>query len=67
MKQFFLSFAMIIIMGVSVMAQPRATKVQLHLVPNHSDALYSVGEQAKVKVMVTDCGMALNDVIVNFK
>lgn len=67
MKQFFLSFAMMIIMGVSVMAQPRATKVQLHLVPNHSDALYSVGEQAKVKVMVTDCGMALNDVVVNYE
>ena len=49
------------------MAQPRATKVQLHLVPNHSDALYSVGEQAKVKVMATDCGMALNDVVVNYE
>lgn len=67
MKQFILSFAMMIIMGVSVMAQPRATKVQLHLVPDHSDALYRVGEQAKVKVMATDCGMALNDVVVNYE
>ena len=49
------------------MAQPRATKVQVNIVPNHSNALYRVGEQAKVKVMVTDCGMALNDAVVNYE
>ena len=67
MKQFILSFAMMIIVGMSVMAQPRATKVQVNIVPNHSNALYRVGEQAKVKVMVTDCGMALNDAVVNYE
>lgn len=67
MKQFFLSFAMIIIMGVSVMAQPRATKVQVYLVPNHADALYKIGENAKVKVSVTDCGMALSDVVIKYE
>lgn len=67
MKQHFISFAMMIIMGVCAMAQPRATKVQLYLVPDHADALYQVGEQAKVKIMATDCGMALNDVVVSYE
>ena len=67
MKQFFLSIAVIVLASVSAMAQPRATKVQLHLVPNHSDALYHVGEQAKVKIMATDCGMALNNVEINYE
>ena len=67
MKQIFLSFALILIMGMNALAQPRATKVQLHLVPDHSDALYKVGEQAKVKVWATDCGMAMNDVVINYE
>ena len=67
MKHFFLSLAMIIFMGVSVVAQPRATKVQVHLIPDHADALYKVGESAKVKVMATDCGMAMEDVVVNYE
>lgn len=67
MKQLFLSLVFIAIMGVSAIAQPRATKVQLHLVPNHADALYKAGENAKVKIMATDCGMALNDVVVNYE
>ncbi len=67
MKQFFLSFAMIIVMGMCVVAQPRATKVQLHLVPDHANALYKIGEQAKVKVTATDCGMALNNVDINYE
>ena len=67
MKQILLSFAMILVMGMGAIAQPRATKVQLHLVPNHCDALYKVGEQAKVKVWATDCGMAMNDVVINYE
>lgn len=67
MKQLFLSFAMIIVMGVSAVAQPRATKVQVYLVPDHADALYRVGENAKVKVSATDCGMALSDIVVNYE
>ncbi len=67
MKQFSLSFVLIIIMGLCAIAQPRATKVQLHLVPDHANALYKAGENAKVKIMATDCGMALNDVVVNYE
>lgn len=67
MKHFLLSFAMIIVMGVSVVAQPPATKVQVYLVPDHADALYRVGENAKVKVSATDCGMALSDIVVNYE
>ena len=58
---------MIILMGVCVMAQPRATKVQLYLIPDHADALYKTGENAKVKIVATDCGMALNDAVVNYE
>ncbi len=67
MKQFFLSFSLIIVIGMCAIAQPRATKVQLHLIPNHANALYKVGENAKVKIMATDCGMALNDIVVNYE
>ena len=67
MKQLFLSFALILVIGVCAIAQPRVTKVQLHLVPNHANALYKVGENAKVKIMATDCGMALNDMVVNYE
>lgn len=58
---------MIILIGVGVMAQPRATKVQLHLIPDHANALYKTGESAKIKIIATDCGMALNDVVVNYE
>ena len=67
MKQIFLSFALILIMGMNALAQPRATKVQIHLVPDHSDALYETGDRAKVKVRVTDCGMAMKNVVVNYE
>ncbi len=67
MKLFFVSLVMMIIVGVSAMAQPRAAKVQLYLFPDHVDALYKTGEKAKVKVMATDCGMSLNDVVVNYE
>ena len=67
MKQFSLSFVLIIIMGLCAIAQPRATKVQLHLVPDHANALYKAGENAKVKIMATDCGMALNDDSTHYK
>lgn len=67
MKQIFLSFALILIMGMNALAQPRATKVQIHLVPDHSDALYETGDRAKVKVWVTDCGMVMKNVVVNYE
>lgn len=67
MKHIFLSFALIFVISIGSMAQPRASKVELHLVPDHSNALYATGESAKIKVVATDCGMALNDVSINYE
>lgn len=52
---------------LSVYAQPVVKKVQLHLVPNHEDAIYRIGEQVKFKVIALDCGVMLNDVQVNYE
>ena len=53
------------LLGVS--AQPVIKKVQVALIPNHADALYKVGEQAKFKVVAMDCGIALNDVTIDYE
>ncbi len=60
MKRFSLILTLLAAFAVSVVAQPRVSKVQLILVPNHADALYSVGEKATMKLIALDCGMALN-------
>lgn len=53
------------VLGVS--AQPVIKKVQVALIPDHADALYKVGEQAKFKVVAMDCGIALNDVTIDYE
>lgn len=57
----------VLTMVINAIAQPRATKVQLTIIPDHIDALYKVGEQVKFKVIATDCGMALNDATINYE
>ena len=52
---------------MSVWAQPRISKVQLVLVPDHSDALYRAGEKVKIKVIALECGVALNDIAVDYQ
>ncbi len=62
---FILAFVLSIVFNMP--AQPRASKVQLTLIPDHADALYNVGEQVKFKVIATDCGMALNDIAIDYE
>lgn len=59
MKHLSAIFAFIILCTIGAIAQPRATKVQLILVPDHADALYTSGEDAKFKITALDCGMPL--------
>ena len=42
---------------LGVCAQPSLKKVQIHLVPDHENAIYRLGEQAKFKVIALDCGI----------
>ena len=65
MRHFILSVCLLI--ASLAFAQPRQSKIQLLLVPNHSDALYHVNEKASVKVVATNCGMALNDITIDYQ
>ena len=56
-----------VLTAVLLMAQPGVSKVQLILVPDHADALYGAGEQAKMKLIALDCGMALNGAVVDYE
>lgn len=58
---------LMIVIGACAVAQPRASKVQLILVPDHSNALYQAGEDVKMKIIALDCGMALNNATVAFE
>lgn len=48
-------------------AQPRQSKVQVILVPDHQDALYETGEQVSMKVTLLDCGMPLNGATIQYQ
>ena len=52
---------------LGVCAQPSLKKVQIHLVPDHEDAIYRLGEQAKFKVIALDCGIMLSNVQVDYE
>lgn len=65
MKRVFLGFVMIVAIALGVAAQ--SNQVQLMLVPNRDNGLYELGEQVKVKVIATRCGMPLNDVEVSYE
>ncbi len=54
-------------MCFNAIAQPAPKKVQLILVPDHSDALYNVNEPVKMKLIALDCGMALNNITVKIE
>lgn len=53
--------------AVGAFAQPSVKKVQVVMVPDHADAVYQVGEQVKMKLIALDCGIALNDVAVEYE
>ena len=44
-----------------------AQKVQLHLIPDSPTATYRTGEQAKMKVIALDCGVAIYDAEVSYE
>ncbi|MBR5855929.1 MAG: acetylxylan esterase [Bacteroidales bacterium] len=67
MKRLF-SFLVIIILSFSaLMAQPKMKKVQLIMIPDHDNALYLKGEEVKFEIMAFDCGVVLNDIIVDYE
>ena len=49
------------------MAQPSVKKVQVIMVPDHSDAVYKLGEKVKLQVIALDCGVKLNNVEVKYQ
>ncbi len=66
MKKFFLT----LVLALTVMfawAQPKMQKVQILLIPNDSDAVYTAGEKAKVKVMVLHQGVAMENATISYK
>lgn len=65
MKRLLFSFVSVMVLSFALMAQSK--KVQVILVPDHADALYKVGEPVKMKVIALDCGLALNDVVVDYE
>lgn len=67
MKHLSVFFAFIILCTIGAIAQPRATKVQLILVPDHADALYNAGEDAKFKITALDCGMPLTEGVIKWE
>ncbi len=67
MKRFSLLVALFFVTCSILLAQPSMRKVQLILVPDHSDALYNVNEQVKMKLIALDCGMALNNINVKIE
>ena len=67
MKRFSTILTFIVALAICAIAQPRATKVQLILVPDHADALYNVGEKAHIKIIALDCGMPLKEGVVKWE
>ena len=57
MKRRLLGVFVALLAVLGVCAQPALKKVQIHLVPDHEDAIYKVGETAKFKVIALDCGV----------
>ena len=67
MKRRLLGVFIALLAVLGVCAQPALKKVQVHLVPDHEDAIYKVGETAKFKVIALDCGIMLNNIKVNYE
>ena len=67
MKRRLLGVFIALLAVLGVCAQSALKKVQVHLVPDHEDAIYKVGETAKFKVIALDCGIMLNNIKVNYE
>lgn len=62
-----LSTVVVAFMATLALAQPKMQKVQIILVPNSSNAIYSTGEKAKVKVMVLHQGVAVENPQISYQ
>ncbi len=60
MKHFASIFAFLVLAVLIGTAQPRVSKVQICVVPDHSNALYRVGEEVSMRLFVLDCGTAVD-------
>ena len=63
MKRTILTLTMLFALSLTAMAQ----KVELLLIPDSPDALYRTGEQARMKVIALDCGVAIYDATVSYE
>ena len=54
---------MLLTLSLNALAQ----KVELHLIPDSPTATYRTGEQAKMKVIALDCGVAIYDAEVSYE
>ncbi|MBQ9077485.1 MAG: acetylxylan esterase [Muribaculaceae bacterium] len=67
MRHYVSTLILALVTALTAIAQPRMTKVQLAIVPDHSDALYHCGEQAKMKITVLDSGLALDGTTIDYE
>ena len=63
MKRTILILTMLFALNLNVLAQ----KVELHLIPDSPTATYRVGEQARMKVIALDCGVAIYEGEVSYE
>ena len=67
MKRRLLGIFICLLAVLGVCAQPVLKKVQIHLIPDHEDAVYRLGETAKFKVVALDCGIMLSHIQVDYE
>ncbi len=67
MKRIVLCLLAMVFAVAGAMAQPSVKKVQVIMVPDHSDAVYKLGEKVKLQVIALDCGVKLNNVEVKYQ
>lgn len=58
---------LVLFFAVSLGLSAQSSQLQLLLVPNHDDGLYKAGEQVKMKIIATRCGMPLNNVEISYE
>ena len=71
MKKLFLVLMLAVAVQITavpiISAQPKMQKVQILLIPNDTDAVYTAGEKAKVKVMVLHQGVAIKNPTIKYE
>ncbi len=67
MKRITLAILTFMVAATMLYGQPRQSKIQLILFPDHNDALYKCGEEVKMSVIALDCGMSLENITVRYE